>query len=288
MNKQKEKSIWKDIYYHTDWSFIINLSQLIITLCFLKLPFEYSTWLYIVKIGIIISYRLLTYKSIKSYYYMYELYYWIDIFSAFFLLLRMFNILPQEWNEYFFRFFYIYTHGSIIYVFSNKVVVHNTQYMISIFIHSSSPIIFWRYRWNWDINALENYQEINIEKNISDWINGSYKNIKLITLSYLLWMCVFTIILFSIRKNRIDQVSYKTMYNYILNNPKNLITRLINFFKFNNTKVQKTIYLAYHMLFNIFGILLTGLWFNSFVLDTIFIIGVNIYALYFVNTQLNY
>lgn len=287
MNKQKEKSVWNDIYYHTDWSFIINLGQLMATLFFLGFSFEYSVWLYVLKTVAMLSYRLVIYKSLNSHYYMWELCYWINIFGALFLSLRMFNVLPQVWNEYLFRLFYVYAHGTLVwagYTFGDKVVIHNTQYMISAFVHFSAPLIFWRYRWNWDANALENYPEIDIKKNLGGWMGNSFENLKLVAPSYLLWMGTYTILLFLILKNRINQRTYKTLYKYVMENPKHPITKLINYLKVNNTKLQKTIYLGCHMLSNLLGVLLTGLWFNSLVLNTIFIGGIGFLALYFAST----
>ena len=187
------------------------------------------------------------------------------------------NCIPEIWKNSLFKMMYAFSFGTMIwtgYTFGDKIIIHNAHHMISRFIYFSTPLVFWKLRWDWN-----NKGDI---PNIKSSFYTGLEFIMLTCIPYLIWLTVHTFLLFNI--NIFKQSSISNKNNNILINNNSILTKL-KYFNISASYFNvKIFYIIVYTLANIMGIFVAGLWYNSFILNTIFVGIIGVFALYIAST----
>jgi hypothetical protein len=177
--------------------------------------------------------RYISFKQRKYHYYMIDYCYFVNIFSVYVSLFNANNLQLQ-------KLIFVAANGPLalsVILFKNKIIYHSADQNTSVFIHVSSMLASYCYRWN---TIHEN--EIGDES----WVSFILLGIGF----YMTWSIVYSIIMFMLLRKRIVEKGNMTMFDWAINNTNLTILKK----KSSNEKVRQFMYTIVHATLSVIAL----------------------------------
>lgn len=241
--------------FFSDHSFSITFISTVLTIFLLIYNIQFASWFYVAKFTLFMIIRFVDYKPKKWHYFLTEFCYFANAMLVIYIILHSigYNV------TWLFRDIYGLAQGPLACAtlfFGDKLVFHNIQHFISIFVHLAPLLVTTGIRWF----DYDNY--FGLESDISNnWWNECYKNFSSSIWIYILWAFVYYIFIFWLLEERIIEKDNMTLYKYVVKDNK--IT--------GNKKVDEIIYMIGHAIMNSLTIFMSGLFWNNELLNLCFV-----------------
>lgn len=222
-----------------------------------------SELLYLIELIILLIHRFIVFKKRKNHYYMLEYCYYANFLTAIFIGFDIIYDLSIKW----FISLYGLVFGPLLYgifITKDKLYFHSISHLTSVFIHILPVIICSDIRWNKYSNKSPTFSYIyNI-------------NIKYTIPIYTLWIIMYYIILFMIKRNKLYDKEYKTAFGDLLRKPNSFIHR----FNIQNNRGMELIYILFHYIYFLITMTISSIIFNSWIINRIIPIILLIFSIW--------
>jgi hypothetical protein len=249
--------------YRTLYTF--GVYQGLLTAFFLGLNITYAKQFHLFKFLVLMPYRFVDFRSKKEHYYMCEFCYYANFLMCSYLAYTLF--VDSSYTGMF-PFSYSISSGPIllaIYMNRDRMYFHSPRHLVSVFIHLSPALLFWKMRWMDDhLDYVSLYPPVFTIRGIWD----TYKMfVTDLVPYYIIWALIYYMTMFVFRKDRIKEKGYKNMFIFIKQNPKHAAYQFIPHSK--SELIQGMIFMGLHMVSTLITIIVSSVMFNSYYFNTV-------------------
>lgn len=207
-------------FTHTFYSLSI-----VLTAYFLGALPEKFYLLHVAKTTFYLLARFFSFKKRGFHYYMCDYCYFVNLFSLYVALVDPENLTFQ-------KLLFVAANGPLalsVILFKNRVVFHSADQNTSVFIHVSSMLMSYCYRWN--------------TPHLQQFSNESWLSFVMLGFGfYMLWSIVYGIVMYVILRDHILSKGNMTMFDWAIKNTKLSALKNIT----TNEKTQQLLYSVFH------------------------------------------
>lgn len=238
-------------------------------------------WFYLAKFFVGMFYRFTDWKKNGLHYFMTEFCYFANLLLVYWILQ---NQVYDNHSVNLFRTVYALCNGPLpmaAWSLGDKFVPHEPQRVISLIIHLTPGILMWSVRWHLPDVFPEAHADVPLLEWNKIWEDG-LTHISLAAVPYLAWMVMYFVLIFCLLDEHLVKKGHTTLYYYMMSKPKHPMTRTIGWIP--EGYLRKIVYMTLHCLSIIPAIWLTGILWNSYELNTIFVMIIGVASIWFSGT----
>jgi hypothetical protein len=233
------------------------VNSLITAYIFGAFPQYFYLW-HTPKAIIYIAHRWITFRKQNQHYLLYDFCYWANGLSLLYCW-----VFPQ--SPLLFQILFVVSNGPLawsVLAFSQSLIFHSAPHMASVFIHTSPMLLTFTVRWNGTLFAVAEGDPMEIP--------FFELTRQAITCFYAWWVVLYYVWVFIIMAPRIRARGYKTLFDRVISRgPTKFIARISNL-----DLIQKAAYMLTHVVFAVFTMLLTEVYWRSYGAHFFFVVAI--------------
>lgn len=256
--------------------YTFGVYQGLLSAFFLGFNITYAKQFHIFTFLILMPYRYLDFRSKKEQYYMCEFCYYANLIMCYYL---GYTLYIDPLYTRMFAFSYAVSSGPIllaIWMNRDRMYFHSPRHLVSVFIHLSPALLFWKMRW---MDDKIDFTTVYPPSFTFDGILDTYKMfVSDFIPYYVVWVVIYYLTMFVFRKDMIKEHGYKNMFIYVKENPKHVAYEFIPHSK--SEILQGVSFMGLHMIAMSLSIMMSAIMFNSYYFNTIVLFIISTIAIW--------